>query len=198
MARLITLLLFVLIAAAPSSYADEQADHNQLRHLKAVFEEAVNTNNLSLLEPYLAKNFSIVMYTNRKFNDFEAFKAQWDITREQMLQGGSYRVTLDPELSDLHGDIAIAQGNSTNHMVTGDGQEYQFEARWTAVLEREQGNWKLVRAHSSISPFDNELLVSTVKSKLMTWSAAAFGAGFLITSFFAWLITRRRKPKRWF
>jgi hypothetical protein len=69
---------------------DHEADHDALRRIRVVAEEAINTNNLDLLKPYLAEGFTIVTYTDREFSDFTAFKERWQKTRDELLAGGSY------------------------------------------------------------------------------------------------------------
>lgn len=155
---------------------DREADHNALRRLRAVFEEAVNRNELDLLKPYLDENFTVVTYTDLEFSDFDVFKAAWQKRRDELLAGGSYTVELEPELSDLRGDIAIARGNSKNVLTTGSGDEYHFSSHWTAVCRKVDGEWKILRAHSSLDPFGNPMLVSHVRShihKLLAGTSAA-------------------------
>ena len=64
-------------------------DHEALRHMRDLFEEAAARNDLDLMKPYLATNFTIVTFTDREFLDFETFKAQWQRTRRAMLGEGS-------------------------------------------------------------------------------------------------------------
>ena len=172
-AVLLTAWPAVLLAADDE---DREADHNALRHLRAVFEEAVNRNELDLLKPYLDEHFTVVTYTDLEFSDFDVFKVAWQKRRDELLAGGSYSVVLEPELSDLRGDIAIARGNAKNVLVNGSGDEYHFSSHWTAVCRKVDGEWKILRAHSSLDPFGNPMLVSHVRShihKLLAGVSAA-------------------------
>src|SRR5690348_7349555 len=121
--RLCVLLLVAMWPAMSlaAEEEDREADHNALRRMRAVFEEAVNKNQLDLLKPYLDEQFTVVTYTDLEFSDFEVFKMAWQKRRDELLAGGSYSVKLEPELSDLRGDIAIARGNSKNVLVNGSG-----------------------------------------------------------------------------
>jgi len=51
--------------AADLAAQDHEADHEALRKIRAVAEEAINTNNLDLFKPHLADHFTIVTYTDR-------------------------------------------------------------------------------------------------------------------------------------
>jgi len=166
----------------------DHADHEALRALKAVFEKAVRENQLDLLKAYLDERFSIVSFTNREFSEFEAFKAQWQKTREQLLQGGTYSVELLPEHSLLYGDLALARGDSRNVMTTGAGTKYEFGSRWTVLCRKVGGEWKILRAHSSISPFDNPMLLAGVKKKVVQIAVGALVAGLAIGGLAAGLI----------
>ena len=146
---------------------ENEAEHEKLRAMKVVFEEAVNKNQMNLLKPYLHKDFSVVTLTKREFNDFDTFYNKWQETREEMLKGGSYSVTLNPDRSQIFGDVAVAKGTSDNLMITGKGTEYRFVENWTAVCLKVDDNWKIVRIHSSIDPFNNPIIVTEFK-KMMT------------------------------
>jgi hypothetical protein len=81
-------------------------DHEALRELKAVFEKAASENNLDLLKPYISENFSAVTYTDREFTDFEAFKARWQKTRDEIVGHGSYK-----QRRQERGSLSIASGH---------------------------------------------------------------------------------------
>ena len=176
-----------------SDVAQEEADHDALRQIRAVAEKAINTNNLDLFKPYLADDFSIVTYTDREFSDFVAFKQRWQKTRDELLDGGTYTTEMQPELSQIIGDIAIARGNSQNVLINGSGERFEFPSRWTAVLHKVDGQWKVVRAHSSLSPFDNPLLRAGVKDIVIKVGASALLVGLVVGWFASRRVTKSRK-----
>lgn len=180
------LLLALLVCCAPISAQVEEnhEDHEALRELRRVYEKAANENNLDLLKPYLHKDFSAVMMSNREFRDFDSLKKQWQITRDEIVGDGSYEMRLEPELSTILGDIAIARGDSTNVVVTGSGQALSFDSKWTAICIKEDGRWKILRGHGSLDPFRNEFVKSTVKQLVIKVAAGALIAGLVI----GWLL----------
>jgi hypothetical protein len=93
-------------AAQPAAQDEAEADHEALRELKAVFEKAASENNLDLLKPYISENFSAVTYTDREFTDFEAFKARWQKTRDEIVGHGSYK-----QRRQERGSLSIASGH---------------------------------------------------------------------------------------
>ena len=151
---------------------EQEAEHDALRAFKMLFEEAVNTNQLDLLEPYLHDPFSVVTYTDREFSDFDAFKQRWQQTRDEMLQGGAYTVELLPDRSEIYGDMAIAKGDSNNVLITGGGLEHRFTSKWTVVFRKVDGQWKILRVQSTLNPFDNSMIQNA-----RAWAVDQVGGG---------------------
>ena len=193
-----TLAILIGLSLAESTSAqddDREADHEALRALRAVAEKAINTNQMELLRPHLDDPFSVVTYTDREFTDFDVFLARWQKTRDDLLGDGNYTTKMLPERSQLIGDIAICRGNSKNVLINGDGEQFEFESHWSATCRKVDGQWKIVRAHSSLSPFDNPMLKSTVKSILIKVSLAALVVGLLV-GWIAQSILARRRAKQ--
>jgi ketosteroid isomerase-like protein len=170
-------VLLGLLALAPvTAIAQEEnkADHDALRNIRQIAEKAINQNDLDLIAPYLAPEFSIVTFTDREFTNFDAFKTQWGKTRLKMLgTHGSFKVDLDPELSLIKGDIALCRGNSKNTLVDDSGNIFEFTSHWTATCQRIDGKWVILRAHNSIDPFHNPILEHAVRILLLKWSGGA-------------------------
>lgn len=189
-----TAILVASMSAGPSAIAQQEqdeADHAALREYKALFEKAASENQLDLLKPLLHEPFSVVTYTDREFTDFEAFKARWQKTREEIVGNGSYKVTLRPERSLIYGELAIARGDSDNVLVTSAGNEYRFTSHWTAVFRKQDGQWKIVRVHSSLDPFGNPMIIGEVKRRMLQAGIAAAVGGLLVGSVVIYLLTRR-------
>jgi ketosteroid isomerase-like protein len=181
---------------AASGAADQEADHAALRRFKPLFEQAINENRLELMRPHLDRPFSVVTYTDREFTDFDAFQARWQQTRSELLQGGRYTVTLDPDRSDIYGDVAVAHGNSDNLLVTGSGQEHRFSSHWTVVFHKVGGEWKIARAHNSLNPFDNPMLRAGVRRIVTRFAVGALVVGLVLGWVAATLVARRRSRAR--
>jgi ketosteroid isomerase-like protein len=189
---LLSLLLATCLAAPVLAQEDNEADHQALREMKAVFEKAASENNLDLLKPYVPAEFSAVTYTDREFTDFEAFKTRWQKTRDEIVGTGSYKVTLKPERSKIYGDIAIARGDSDNVLVNSAGKKFEFTSHWTAVCRKIDGQWKIERVHSSLDPFGNPMLVDGVKGKITQYASLAGVGGLVIGGLVAFLLARGR------
>jgi ketosteroid isomerase-like protein len=171
--------------------ADDEADHQALREFKTLFEKAASENQLELLRPILHQPFSVVTYTDREFTDFEAFKSRWQKTRDEIVGSGSYKVTLLPVRSEIYGDIAIARGDSENDLTTAADNKYHFTSHWTAVFRKQDGQWKVVRVHSSLDPFGNPMVVGEVKQRMTQAGLAAGIGGLVVGGLVAFWLGRR-------
>ncbi len=176
---------------APSQ--NHEADIIALRELKTIVENAMsNDDQIHTLEPFVAKDFSIVTFTSRQFDDFDVFNREWNKSRKKFLQGGEFAVSIDPEPTIFCGDIAICRGNSTNTITIGNGTRHVFSSPWSATCRKENGVWKLVRAHSSIDPFSNPVLNSNIRWYLWLVGIIATVVGVLLGYFVAFAFTNRK------
>ena len=167
------------------TYSEER---EKLRSIQAVFEKAVENNTIEDLKPYTDPEFSFVSFTDRSFNDFDSFSRQWCETRKELVGSGSFSTQLDPEPSLFFDDIAVCYGNSINKMVNNKGNEFDFTSHWTVIFKRKDGEWKVLRAHNSLNPFSNPMLIHAVKSKLTLSSLVAFTLGGALCSLLTYLI----------
>jgi SnoaL-like protein len=165
------LCLLALAGSSGSAAADEAADHEALRKMRRVYEQAVAEDRIDLLSPYLDKEFSGVMLTGELVVGPEGMKAYWKKIKDLMGPAGRYTVTLEPDLSMLFGDVALAKGTTSDVVLTDRG-EYRFKAHWTAVCRRVEGEWKILRVQGSMDPVGNPFV-----KKLVTTSAAWSGGG---------------------
>lgn len=158
-----------------------EEDRQELRAIQAVFEKALANNTIEDILPYAHKDFSFVSFTDRCFKDFASFAKQWKITRQQMLgEKGKFSSQLNPEPSFFYNDLAVCHGSATNQMTDKNGKDFEYTANWTVVCKKEEGEWKIVRAHNSLDPFANPMLVAGVKKKIVQASLAALTVGILI------------------
>lgn len=162
------------------------AERDELKKLQALFEEAVEKNQMETFAPHVSADFSIVNFTDRAFNNYTTFCEQWKKTRAEMLGSGSFKTTLEPDSTQFYGDIAVAHGSSKNQMVDRSGNRFDFTSNWTVVFKKEEGQWKVIRGHSSLDPFKNPMIKHAFKKMLfMGVGLAVVGGGLL-----GWLLAR--------
>ena len=139
----------------PSSAAEE-ADHDALRALAPLYEQAANEGKPEVLKPYLDPDFSGVMVTGDDVDSFASLQDYWAKIQKLIGSGGKYHVKVNVATrSILSGNLAVAHGTTTDDVTTSSGKEYHFEGRWTAVCRKQNGQWKVLRVHGSMDPIFN-------------------------------------------
>jgi hypothetical protein len=125
----------------------------------------------------------------------DELKRYWADIQALMGEGGRYTTTLNPELSVLVGDIALARGTSDDVVTTSDGQEFRFATMWTAVLQKQDGSWKIRQAQGSMDPVDNAF-VREFARRTLTWAVAISGiVGVFLGCAITWLWMRKRSTR---
>jgi len=94
--------------AAPS--AAEEAEWVKIRNIKAIYEDAVNSNQLEKLKPYIAKNFHGVMVNGREARSYDDLVKIVADLRALIGAGGSYHVKIRYEPGTMFGNLAVANG----------------------------------------------------------------------------------------
>lgn len=173
----VSVVCAALVAVGTSPlHADEEADHEALRQLKSVYERAVAEDQLTLLGDHLHPDFQGVMITADPVTGMEGLSAYWTKIKSLLGEGGSYTCTLEPERSVVLGDLALARGASADKVVNAGGTVYEFTSQWTAVLQKLDGQWKLLRVQGSMDPVANPF----VKSIASTAATSSGGLGALV------------------
>lgn len=173
---------------------DEEADHEALRRLREVYEQAVNEDRIELLAPHLHPDFFGVMITDEHVQNLEDMRAFWQRIKELIGAGGRYTTTLNPERSVVLGDLALARGTTDDVVVTGDGKEYRFSTSWTVVCQRDGGQWKVLRAQGTMDPVQNEFVRTFIgragRLGALIGGLAGLAVGWLVAILFRRLRTR--------
>lgn len=154
-----------------------EAERTKLRALQSIFEKAVANNTIEDMRKHVGENFSFVSFTDTLFTDFDAFSKQWKLTRDKLVGNGSFSTELNPFPTLFINDLAICSGNATNNMVDKKGGEFSFTTNWTVILQQTGQEWKVLRAHNSLSPFTNPMMKAAVKRLLINIGALAFFVG---------------------
>lgn len=165
-----------------------EKDRQQLRDLQLVFENAVRQNTMEDMQDHIHTDFSLVSFTDKNFDSFDAFKQQWKITRDTMVGTGRFSVQLNPKPASFINGMAVCQGNADNEMVDKHGKHYQFSSNWTVVFTQVDGAWQVLRVHYSIDPFNNPMLVAKVKKIIFNTALLAFLGGATVTGLMAYAL----------
>ena len=184
-----------LLAQAPSTPQDE-AEHQGIRALRTVYEQAVRENRLELLQPYLHPDFTGVMLTGRPVTSFGDLQAYWRDIRALIGEGGSYTTTVKPEWSTLFsGDVALARGTTDDVVVTAEGKEFRFESFWTAVLQKHEERWTIRRVQGSIDPVTNPFVREFARRAVLRSALLSALAGVVVGAVLMWFARGRASAR---
>ena len=160
--------------------ADEEADHNALRKLRATYEDALNNNDMTKLKPALADGFSGVMISGDEIKSFEDLQAFWKRVWEMIGAGGSYHVNVVTDQTDFFGDVGVSRGYNEEVFHTAAGKEYVVRPKWTAVTRRQNGEWKIFRVHAALNPIDNVAITEKVYRAGQIFGFSGVAAGLIL------------------
>jgi len=180
-----------LLASATVLYAAEEADHEALRKIKAIYEEAVKSDDLSKLFPHLGGNLTAVTPTGEEVKGAQELQAYFKRIWDLIGKGGAYQVKVNVTNTDLFGDIALSYGTTEEFVKTAEGREYKFPMLWTAVARRDNGEWKAIRMHGSIDPLGNVFVATRLNA--IKW---IYGGGGLLVGLVAGFLLLRLRRRR--
>ena len=187
------MLSCALLFASTDIRADEEADHAELRKIKAAYEEAVNKADPTKIAPYLSENVTGVMITGEEVKGFAGLEAYWKKIQQLMGPGGTYHVKVNADSTEFHGDVSISRGNTEDVVKLASGTEFRFTSFWTAVCRKENGAWKVVRMQATMDPVDNVFVKARVQTTKIAYGAIGVVSALLVV-FFARVL--RRKPNQ--
>lgn len=161
--------LFILLAILISTGSEAatntgtEADHDQLRQLLATAREAINAGQPELLVPFLHKDHVITVITQEIVNENKSIK-QWYAEWFQKPGSPLQRMTTEPKASILtniyDGKFGVCYGASIDTYELKDGRTFKMDAKWTATVLKENGQWKLLALHVGVDPINNALIDS--------------------------------------
>jgi ketosteroid isomerase-like protein len=181
----------LLLCLATPALADSEEDKQALRTMARTFEEAIKQRDIARFQAVLDPTFKGVVVTG-ELVDRASIKKFWDWAWGLIGPKGTWTVTVNPEPTAFFGDIAVAHGSATDHIVTEGGRQWQFSWNWTAVIRRTAEGWRVVAAQGSMDPLGNVFVLAELK-----WNRILFGAGGLLVGLVLGgggvLLARRRR-----
>ncbi len=191
--RIVLTALLVLVPVVSVNAQDREQDHEELRALLRTLTEAVNSRDLDRARPLTHSRFTMITVDNKKFTSLDDFEAYWEglFTGENaLLTKAELRPEADGPTEFLSEDIGVVHGTSNEVFRFVDGEERVMKTRWTAVVQKEDGVWKLSRAHFSANILDNPVLRAA--QSFSYWLAGGgLIVGFILGGLITYLIRRR-------
>ena len=171
---------------------DEKTLHQELRDLKKIYENAVNSGDLSSMAPVFGSQTSGVVALNQEFHTLAEMQKIFDDFKKTLGPNYIYRITLDPEPSLIFGNIAIARGTSDEY-IKSNSHEFNLTTRWTGVLRRDNGQWHLLRSQVSMDPFHNSVIDYFFTSVKKIYGGGGLVIGLVLGISLGYFLRSRRK-----
>ncbi len=158
-------------------------DHQELTKLREVTVKAINTRNFDLLKPYLVQNnLTVITVDGQKFASLEAFRDYWTKLFENK-SIGIERIEVKP-IADgptefLSDNVGVCHGTSNDSYYFKAGDVKVMPERWSAVVLKDNGVWKVSRIIFSANILDNPV-VTTIKADIEKFVIIAVLAGVAI------------------
>jgi len=193
MRRILLVVLCMFFWLTPVvSWAEvvRQADHEALKGLLKITQQAFNTANFDLMKAHIAKDsFTVVTIDGNKFVSLDAFRNYWnDILKKN--KTGLHRIEVNPVADAptefLAENVGICHGTSNDKYYFTTGDARTMPERWTAIVLKEGGNWKVSRIIFSANILDNPVLTGTKEAmqNFVMWAALV---GLVIGALGMWL-----------
>lgn len=178
--KFLPLILLVFLSIAHAQTQDPHAaDREALRSIGARYEQAINQADLNSLSDSVLPDASAVFMTNDELKGLPAMQAFIEGVQKEIGEGSVYQVKLRPGITEFHGDLAIAHGESDESVTFANGKQVAYVTKWTAVLKKVDGNWKALRLHVSLNPIDNPIIDLQHGLRNWVWAFGGLVAGIL-------------------
>ena len=197
MKAIFALLALATLCVAPIARADEpdHAIHEELRGVLRAVVAAMNSGQYDNMLPYLTENVEATSITQEVMSsraEVSKYFQEWFGPTGYMRR---MQIKLDADkLTELSPDksFGLVRGKALEHYEAKDGDIFDFDTRWTAVMARgEDGKWRLRAIHFGTNDLDNPVLTK-VQRTLTRYGIIAAIASLLVGLGLGWWIGRRR------
>ena len=165
-----TLLAVVLLFVAPRAWADEpdHAIHEELRGVLHEIVSSINSGQYDKMLPYLAENFEGTSVTQEVMSnraDVAKYFQEWFGPKGYMRK---MEMKLEADnLTEFSPDKSwgLVRGKALEHYEAKDGDLFDFNTRWTALMARsDDGKWRLRAIHFGTNHLDNPVLAKVSRT----------------------------------
>lgn len=189
--RLIVLVTLALLTAPTPILAQDprEPDHQELRRMLTTVRDAVNTQQIDKLEPLMTEHFSIILADAQLVTDLKELKAYYQRLTDPGT-GVLKSLTVNPSADELtrfvSPDVGVCHGTSSDTFVLTNGTTRVLPSRWTAVLVKTNGAWKISALQVGANILDNPILDEHKRAaKMIALATAAVGIALAVIGFVA-------------
>ena len=141
MKRFLSFVSFFLAFAVGAVHADDKSD------VQAVVDSVIAASNANDLDKEEQHYSSEATEFNGRGSPLR--KLDWDGSREWVKEGGKWKVEHGKIDIAMHGTAAIVTGYAKGKFSPPDKGWMEWLGRYTWVLSKEDGAWKIVHSHNS-------------------------------------------------
>lgn len=191
------LLALAALCAAPIAGADEpdHAIHEELRGVLHAVVGAMNSGQYDQMLPYLTEDVEATSITQEVMSgraEVSKYFQEWFGPTGYMRR---MEIKLDADkLTELSPDKSwgLVRGKALEHYEAKDGDLFDFDTRWTAVMVRgDDSKWRLRAIHFGTNDLDNPVLTKVQKTLVRYGIIAAIASLLLGLGFGGWIGRRR-------
>lgn len=200
MRRRLGLWALAALCVVPMARAEEpdHAIHEELRGVLRGVVAALNSGRYDAILPYLTEDVEATSITQEVMSghaDVSKYFQEWFGPAGYMR---SMRMEMKADaLTDLSPDKSwgLVRGKALEHYEAKDGEVFDFDTRWTAVLVRcDDGKWRLRAIHFGTNDLDNPVLTK-VRRRLTLYAIMAAIGSLFVGLGLGWLLGRRARVR---
>ncbi len=191
------LLATALLCVAPIAFAEEpdHAIHEELRGVLREIVSSINSGQYDKMLPYLAENFegtSVTQEVMSSRGDVAKYFQEWFGPTGYMRK---MQMNLEADkLTEFSPDKnwGLVRGKALEHYEAKDGDLFDFNTRWTALMARgDDGKWRLRAIHFGTNHLDNPVLAK-VSRTLIRYGIIGASVALVIGVVVGWWLGSRR------
>jgi ketosteroid isomerase-like protein len=145
-----------------------EADHAALRALRAAVVTAINSRDVDALMGCLAPEFVFTAADQTALTDraaVDAFLSRWFKDEKGPLKSLTSQPTADILTRFTDANSGYCYGSVKDTYTLKDGRTVTVHGRWTAVVVKQGGAWKVAAAHAGVNFVDNPVMTL----RTMSW-----------------------------
>jgi len=196
------LAILVLGSASPGqdTGSDSEADHQALRALKDKATKAINEMDFETLATCLPEEFAFTTVDQSIIRSNQELKAYYD----DILSGARYEYPLESMHVEPEADILTKFVNDTTGYCYGTckstytlpgGTSVTVDSRWSALVTKQDGEWKIEMVHAGVNFLDNPVLAMKDQAASLKMTVAMVVAGVVILILLALLLKKKASSR---
>jgi len=191
-------LAALLVAPMVRAEEPDHAIHEELRGVLRGVVAAMNSGQYDAMLPYLTEDVEATSITQEVMSGragvakyFQEWFGPTGYMRSMRIKmEADARTELSPDKS-----WGLVRGKALEHYEAKDGDVFDFDTRWTAVLVRgDDGKWRLRAVHFGTNDLDNPVLTK-VRRQLTRYAVMAAIGSLLVGAGLGWLLGRRARVR---